>query len=115
MRSLSLTYEDPQQRPHDHHHHEHHGGGDEGEVRYAQQTGPQPLESLGLPSSLPVLPADPLQSVVNCGHLHGHICDLRLWGRETALTQMQSAITVAVNCTCPLDANRGVVNHAEMI
>lgn len=78
-----LTNEDPQQRPHDDHHHKHHGCDDDSEVRDVQQISQQPLESLGLPSGLSVLPADLLQSVVDRGHLHRHICDLQPGGGDT--------------------------------
>lgn len=73
---LSLTYEDPQQRPDNHHHHKNHCCDDDGEVRDVQQIGPQPLETLGLPSSFSVPPPQLSQSVVHSGHLHRHICNL---------------------------------------
>lgn len=88
----TLTYENPQQRPHDDHHHKDHSSGDDGDVWDVQQAHPQLLEALGLPSGLPVLPANLLQGVVNGGHLHRHICNLQ---QEEMCHQRRSKFYVA--------------------
>lgn len=103
MRILSLTYKDPQQRPHDDHHHKHDRCDDESDVWDAQQTGPKSLESFGLPSGLSVHPADLLQSVVNCSHLHRHICNLQTERGGRWTHSYSNATVVAVDFTRPLN------------